>query len=589
MAAYVRFDDLTPGRCSSFELIGQTGELTAATLDEVRPVVEAAESAATGGAWVAGFVGYEAAPAFDAGLPVRPADSTPAGRTPLAWFGIFNEKRSSPPPAESGSYALDRWEASVNTAAHHRTVGAIRDRIALGDTYQVNYTFRLRSKLEGDPLALYLDLAHAQRSAHSAFLDTCDIAVASASPELFFALIDGRLTTRPMKGTTPRGRWLEEDLERAEELRRSEKDLAENMMIVDLLRSDMGRISEVGTVRAEPVFEVERYETLWQMTSTITSRVRSSTGLLDIFDALFPCGSVTGAPKASTMAIIAELENSPRGVYCGAVGVLVPGGRRAQFSVGIRTLVTDRRSGVVEYGVGGGITWDSTPEGEHAEALLKAEVLAVRRPSFNLLETLRWDGSDYWELDRHLERLAGSARYFRFRLDRERVVAALKAAGQDAGAMACRVRLTVTETGNPSTGIAPLPPDDDVVILAIDDDPVDPAEPMLFHKTDARDRYDMRRARHPAADDVVLVNERGEVTETSTANMLARIGDHWYTPPVESGLLPGIERARLLAEGSIEERVLIPKDLHDASGLAVVNSVRLWRPARLLGEETITE
>jgi len=584
VAALVRFDDLTPGRGSSFELIGPVGELSAATVDEVRPVVAAAEQAAADGAWVAGFVGYEAAPAFDPALTVRCTDSSPAGRTPLAWFGVFGGKRPLPPPEASGSHRLGRWEATVDSAAYRDAVGSIRDRIALGDTYQVNYSFRLRSKLEGEALSLYLDLAYAQRGAYSAYFDTGDIVVASASPELFFALDDGALTTRPMKGTAPRGRWVAEDLERAEALRRSEKERAENLMIVDLLRNDMGRVSQFGTVQTDSLFDTERYETVWQMTSTITSRTRPGTGILEVFEALFPCGSVTGAPKASTMAIIAGLETSPRGVYCGGVGIIAPGGRRARFSVGIRTLVVDRRSGDAEYGVGGGITWDSIPEGEHDEALLKAAVLSTRRPGFDLLETLCWDGVRYRELDRHLERMAGSAQYFRFGFDREMVTSALEAAGRKAGATPSRVRLTVTETGEPSVVVKSLSLSADVVRLAVDDDPVDSTDPMLFHKTDARDRYDSRRARHPGADDVVLVNERGEVTETSIANLVARIGGRWYTPPLESGLLPGVERDRLLAEGTIEERVLTPSDLREAAELAVINSVRSWRPARLLGE-----
>lgn len=573
----VRFDDLTPGLESSFELSGPIATLVARSPHEVRDAVDAAQRAAVAGSWVGGFVSYDAAPAFDPALKVRPPDGTVGGRTPLVWFGVYRERVAVAPPPPADPPRIT-WEPSVDPAGHRAAVTAVREHIAAGDTYQVNFSLRMRARFDGDPMSLYAGLARLQRSAHCAYVDTGDLVVASASPELFWSLHDGLVTTRPMKGTAPRGRWSSEDDEHADRLRSSEKDRAENLMIVDMLRNDLGRVAAFGSVAADDLFTVERYDTVWQMTSTVTGRLREGLGVRDVFAALFPCGSVTGAPKARTMEIIADLEDSRRGAYCGAVGWMAPGGRHASFNVAIRTAVVDRSTGDVEYGAGGGITWDSQAEEERLEALTKTAVLTARPSEFRLLETLRWDGSRYWELDRHLDRLAASARYFRFWFERSAVLDALAAAVTDSP---LRVRLAVDAIGRIDVAVGPLG-DASPVLLAIDHVPVDSSDPMLFHKTDARAVYDAALVRHPYADDVVLVNERGEVTETTVGNLAARVGDVWFTPPLDSGLLPGVHRARLLAEGKVREAVLTPADLRSASELAVINSVRLWRSAHLI-------
>lgn len=575
--ATVRFDDLTPGAEHSFELTGLVGECVAHDLDDVVAVVRDAQRAALRGRWVGGFISYEAAPAFDAALSTR----TPTRAVPLAWFGVFEGSAPVPQPTRGGAYRVDGWRPSVDAVRYGQAVASIRHRIAAGDTYQLNYTFRLRSRFTGDSVAFYADLLAAQRGGYGAYLHTGDLVVVSVSPELFFDLSHGHLTTRPMKGTLPRGRWAEDDREHAALLAGSEKDLAENLIIVDLLRNDLGRVSEFGSVDVESLYQLERYETVWQMTSTITSRARSDVEIVDVFRALFPCGSVTGAPKPRTMEIIADLEDAPRGVYCGAIGFIEPGGARAVFSVPIRTVTIDPSTGNAEYGVGGGITWDSTVEGEYAETVAKSRVLTEARPPFLLLETLLWDGKRYQELRRHLERLAASAEYFRYRCDLESVGAALDAASGETGSSPARVRLTLSAQGRTEVSVESLEVSDEPVVLAIDDVPVDSTDPMLFHKTDARQRYDDRLARHPGVDDVVLVNERGEITETTIANLLVRIEGRWFTPPLNSGCLPGVYRSKLLAAGEVVERVLTPDDLANAEEIAVVNSVRLWRAARL--------
>jgi len=582
VAPSVRLDNLTPEAPTSLEFAGPLGVVSATDPADVVGVLEEVEQAAAGGLWAAGFLSYEAAPEFDPAFRVRPPDGGVAGRCPLAWFAIFAERRFVPTPRAEGTYALDPWEPTVTAADYAAAVADIRERIAAGDTYQVNYSLRLRSRLTGDPRSFYADLARAQRGAWSAYVDTGPLVVASASPELFFAMEGDHLTSRPMKGTAPRGRWAAEDRDQADRLARSAKERAENLMIVDLIRNDMGRVASVGSVAVPALFEAEQYDTLWQMTSTVECRLREGMRLADVFAALFPCGSVTGAPKVSTMEIIAGLETSPRGPYCGAIGYLAPGGRRAAFNVAIRTAVIDTASGEAEYGTGGGVTWDSTAEAEHAEAFVKAKVLTERRPSFDLLETIRHDEAGYWGLGRHLARLHESAVYFGFNHHNADVHGALERAAAASGDVPSRVRLTLSEDGIANATVTPLEPGPEPVRLATDHVPVDPADPLLYHKTTYRARYEERLGRHPGADDVVLVNPAGEVTETTVGNIVALIDGTWCTPPLDCGCLPGVFRERLLAEGGAVERRLTPADLRAAEGLAVVNSVRLWRRAVLL-------
>lgn len=583
---FARFDDLRVGR--GWVLASPARPpLVADQPDQVPAVLRAVEEASAAGLWAAGYVAYEAAAGLGAGLPARPAGRhQPDREQPLAWFGLFSAAQPvgplRPEPGPALGYALAPWRPDWDPAGYVRKVDAVRERIAAGDTYQCNLTVRLHSRLAGDPQRLYRDLALAQRGAHNAYLDTGRFVIASASPELFFEWTDDRLTTRPMKGTTARGRWPAEDADRAAQLARSDKDRAENVMIVDLLRNDLGKLAESGSVEVPALFELERYETLWQLTSTVTARPRAATSLVDVFQALFPCGSVTGAPKHRTMALIADLEDSPRGVYCGAVGVVAPRGPglRARFNVAIRTVVLDRATGAAVYGTGGGITWDSSAEAEHAELLAKTAILTAPVGDFQLLETLGfWPGRGLRNLPRHLGRLAASAQYFGFALDATRTRSALRAAAAGASGP-CRIRLLLDRGGAVEVQAAPMPaPRRRPVVLAIDPEPVDSASVWLYHKTTRRSAYDKRAGRHPSADDVVLTNERGEVTETAIANLAVRLEDRWWTPPVASGCLPGVERGRLLELGRLTERTLSIEDLRAAQGIALVSSVRGWRPA----------
>ena len=454
----------------------------------------------------------------------------------------------------------------------------------------MNYTARLRAHFTGDPFTLYHDLVTAQSGGYGAYLDTGAFQVLSASPELFFDRIAGpsetdRIVTRPMKGTAERGRWLGEDEARRGALESSEKDRAENLIIVDLLRNDLGRIAEFGTVRVEDLLTAERYDTVWQLTSTIAAEVDRDLGLVEVFRALFPCGSITGAPKVRTMEIITATETEPRGVYTGAIGFISPAGApgpRASFSVGIRTVVVETATGSAEYGIGGGITYDSIPSEEYREARLKAKVLTYGRSDFRLLETVRWDPDHGWYwLDRHLDRLEDSAAYFAVPIDRGMVLTEMEIVARGDGPL--RVRLTVDRRGTVDVDTQAFEDDPGRVKLALDDDPVDTTSPFLFHKTTRRALYEDRSRRHPDSDDVLLINDKGEITESAVANVVVHLDGQWVTPPVESGCLPGVYRSVLLDEGRIHERVVTLDDLRSADDVALINSVRLWRPALLIG------
>ena len=554
--------------------------IAAASAAEVRPALREVEAAVASGLYAAGYVGYEAAPAFDPALAVRGGS-----RLPLLWFGLFREPAPPPPPARGG-YRLTGWSASEDRPAYERNFAAARAAIARGDTYQINYSFRLRARFRGDALAFYERLASNQRAAYCAYLDTGAHRILSASPELFFRW-DGRtIETKPMKGTARRGLWPEEDEALGAWLAASEKNRAENVMIVDLMRNDLGRVARVGSVRVRDLCRVERYPTVFQMTSTVEARTRRGLTLEEVFAAAFPSGSVTGAPKVSTMRLIAALEGSPRGVYCGSVGLLTPGGE-AVFNVAIRTVVIDPAAGEAEYGVGGGLTWDSVAGEEYEEALAKAAVLAGRPEPFRLLETMRLERGRYALLNRHLARLRASARYFDFPVS---VRALRRALAEHAGAFpagARRARLLLSDSGEVSVESLPLeelPAGPLPVALAAR--PVSRRDRFLYHKTTRREVYDSRRRPHPEAFDVLLSNEEGELTEFTTGNLVVELEGRRFTPPRESGLLAGVMRASLLERGEIAERPLTPSHLRGNPRMWLVNSVRGWVPVAL--EESLT-
>ena len=550
--------------------------LVGTEVSEVLPILREIESATDQGLFAAGFISYEAAPAFDPVMRVRTASDLP-----LVWFGLFDKPEVIAPPAtEPGnSAAALRWQPSQTRESYQEAIDTIHRAISRGDTYQINYTHRLRSSFEGDAWSIFGSLVQGQRSRCCAFVDIGRWALCSASPELFFRLEADSLVSRPMKGTSPRGRTVEEDEQSAAWLQASPKNRAENVMIVDMVRHDLGRIDTPGSVRVASLWQLEKYPSLFQLTSTVEAQTRAK--LSEILTALFPCASITGAPKIRAMELIAELESLPRGVYTGAIGYVAPG-RRARFNVAIRTVQVDRQSGLAEFGTGGGIVAESEAEEEWEEALTKSLVLSSPAPTFQLLETLRWDPAEgYYLLERHLQRLSRSAVYFDFMIDRDHLADRLQKATGGFSQETHKVRLLVDSEGTVEIEALSLVVDERPWSLALARQPVDRRNRFLFHKTTHREVYDSRKKAFPDHDDVVLWNEEGEVTESTLANLVLRLDGELITPPLNSGLLPGTLREELLAERTIREAVVLREDLARAEEIFLINSVRGWISATL--------
>lgn len=561
--------DAASGRWLQFT--GPRRVVIARSLAEVAPALGRVEEAvAREGLYAAGFVAYEASPAFDDKLVVHND-----GAFPPLWFCLYEqiEEIELPGPAPVADAEGMDWQPSVGQADFHRELARIKALIRNGDTYQVNYTYRLKARFAGDFWKCFLRLVAAQDAPYGAFLDTGEWVVCAASPELFFYVNGTHIVCRPMKGTATRGRTEAEDLARAQALQASEKERAENVMIVDMVRNDLGRVAEPGSVQIARLCEVERYPTLWQMTSTIEARTRA--GLGDILRALFPPASVTGAPKVRTMQIIAALEPLPRRIYTGTVGFLAPGGR-AQFNVAIRTLLANRRTGWAEYGVGSGITWDSAPEAEWQECRAKAAILSAPVLAFSLVETMRWTPEEgYFLLERHLERLQASARYFGFRVSLPTLRGELERVASSLGQTRQRVRLLVTKEGRISLETSALSEDEAKPRrVALARAPVESSDAFLYHKTTSRRVYEVARTACPGFDDVLLYNEKGEVTESTIANVAVEIDGKLYTPPVSCGLLAGTFRAHLLHQGELVERPILVEEALPGRRVFLLNSVR---------------
>ncbi len=538
-------------------------------LAEVRESLEEVERLVEENGWTAaGFIGYDAAPAFDPAMKVIPSNNFP-----LLWFGLYDTFQTVEALEEFGDLPPLNWEPDTERDAYNTAIQTIKERIAQGKTYQVNYTMRLRADFELDPWTLFRHLAQNQNK-HAAFLDIGDWAICSASHELFFDLDGEIITGCPMKGTVRRGRTTSEDKIQADWLRASPKNRAENVMIVDMIRNDIGRIAEVGSIHVPELFTIEKYPTLFQMTSTVQGKTRASVS--KIFSALFPCASITGAPKVSTMNIIADLEASPRKVYCGSIGYIAPN-RKARFNVAIRTALVDKKHGKAEYGVGGGIVWDSTSADEYGEALLKARVLTdPPQKEFSLFETLLWTPeSGYFLLDRHLARMLDSADYFGFQTaESEDKVGKVLSDLVIAADSPKRVKLLMNSKGELSGETKDFQPSDKVFKVRLANEPVNSNDQFLFHKTTNRNVYE--KAVIAGLDEILLFNENEELTEFTIGNLVVKINGELFTPPVECGLLAGTFRAELIASGEVKERVLLKQDMAEFEAVFLINSLRKW-------------
>jgi len=546
--------------------------------DDVLPLLREIEAAVNGQKlYAAGYLSYEAAPAFDPALTVR----QDASGFPLLWFGLFQEPGTWHPcaPSPSTPNAPLQWAPSLTREEYSQVMARLRQYLYDGESYQVNYSFRLRAPFTGEPLPLFEKLIQAQGAHFSAFVENGDFAICSASPELFFTLKGNDLESRPMKGTMQRGLTTEEDRRLARALADSPKNQAENVMIVDMIRNDMGRVAEKGQVRVDQLFKVERYPTVWQMISTVSARTQAS--LCDIFSALFPCASITGAPKPRTMSIIRREETAPRRIYTGTIGYMAPG-RQAQFNVAIRTVLIDKARHMAEYGVGGGIVWDSVSGDEYNECLLKTKVLTELPAEFQLLETLLWEkGSGFFLLERHLHRLAESGEYFEFPIPLDKIrrqLAALQLL------QTSRIRMLVSRAGDITLEPTPFDPalTSRPVRMRLAQSPVDPSDRFLYHKTTWRKVYEAARADVTDCDDVLLWNRAGELTESTIANLVVDIDGERLTPPVSCGLLPGTFRTELLEQGEIKEAVIRRSDIPRIRKFFLINALRKWREASLI-------
>jgi para-aminobenzoate synthetase/4-amino-4-deoxychorismate lyase len=581
--------------------------------DEVPELLRTLEAAVASGLTAAGYFAYECGQAFEPKARMRAGSAEPA--SPLAWFGIYDrayvfdhasgqfvdgdppglaDARPGSPGPEDSSNIFSGF--SLTESDYARRLAQIHEWIRSGDVYQLNLTAPLRIAANGNAAALYGRLRARQPAACGAFLHPeRGRRILSFSPELFFRIEnDGatrRIVTRPMKGTAPRGRYPDEDRRQAEWLRADAKNRSENLMIVDLLRNDLGRLARFGTVRVDRLFAVERHPTLWQMTSTVSAELRANVGFEEVFRALFPSGSVTGAPKVRAMQLIAEIEDAPRGVYTGAIGFFSR--EQTVFNVAIRTLDVQCDHGLRgSMGLGSGIVIDSDPAQEYRECLLKAEFLTRAPQEFSLVETILWNRG-FPLLEMHLERLAASAGYFDFPCHPDAIRDALHTCARLwADPTPRKVRLLLNRDGAFALTAEALPPADESarpVRVRVSSTRTDPADGMLFHKTTHRPLYarEFEAATQAGFDEVLFLNRRGELTEGAISNLILEIDGRWFTPPVDCGLLAGVYRRRLLeahpeeGQRKIEERLLTEDDLRGAGAVYICNALRGLRQAKV--------
>lgn len=564
--------------------------LVARRVEEVAGVLGAAEAAALAGHWCLGGLRYEAAPAFDAALAVHDA---PPDAPPLAWFAVHDAPLPWPQQqGEDFAPAYLDWDAPPARAAFDAALARLQRGIAAGEYYQVNHTAAFTGRWRGMPRALFGALRRAQPGGYALWLDMGETQALSVSPELFFdwrAGPDGRgaILTRPMKGTAARGATPADDAAREQALRASPKERAENVMIVDLLRNDLSRIAQVGSVRVPQLLRTQALPAVWQMTSDVQADTRAGTRLADVFAALFPCGSVTGAPKVQAMRAIRALEGGPRGIYCGALGVLRPdpiggpGAIAATFNVPIRTL--ELHADRVRCGIGSGIVWGADADAEWREWQAKRAFAERASAPFDLLETLALEGGRLRHRAEHLARLAQAAAHFGYPFDADALHQRLDALERAHPQGAWRARLLLDARGALQAEAHALAPTATPVLLALADRPFAQAHSeFVRHKTTRRAHY-AAFAPQPGSGvfDTLLYNAAGEITEGTFGNVAALLDGRWITPSLSCGLLPGVGRALALRGSQVQEGLLRLQDLPRVQGWAFVNSLRGWLPAQL--------
>lgn len=598
--ATVLLESARPGPTPSFSrlFLSPVRVFEARTPEVIPHLLDEIERAIGAGMYAAGFLSFEAARAFE---PTALAASHAEADAPLAWFGLYDScylfdhgaggfSGAVPPGLTDPSLATDSSEAEIpnlaldvglNPRKFAERIDRIHEWIRAGDVYQLNFTFPLSGAFTGSPAALYKALSKRQPVDYAALIHApSGRHILSLSPELFFRIeqevASRRITTRPMKGTARRGRTTAEDAQIADCLRNDPKNRAENVMIVDLLRNDLGRLCTFGSVEARDLFAVERFPTLWQMTSTVSGTLRPEIGIRATLRALFPCGSITGAPKVRAMQLLSKIEGQPRGIYTGAIGFFSR--EKTVFSVAIRTLALE--GGRASLGVGSGIVIDSQAADEYRECLLKAEFLTHTVAPFSLIETLLWKG-DYPLLALHLERLEDSADYFGFDFHREAIQSSLAAVARlFSSDEPRRVRMLLSPDGEAHIThdlLPPAPEDAQPLRVCFSPQRTDARDRFLYHKTTHRPLYSaiFNAAQAAGFADALFLNLDGQVTEGAIHNLFVEKAGRWFTPPVDCGLLPGVQRRQLLAtQSDIEERVMTPDDLKSADAIYLANAVR---------------
>ncbi|WP_372781249.1 aminodeoxychorismate synthase component I [Phenylobacterium sp.] len=553
----------------------------------VEAAFDAIEAGLGRGLHAAGFFAYELGYALEPALAARMPEARDG---PLLWFGLFEGARALTAQALDEAFAalgppppIAALAAGRERADHMAKVDEVLRLIRAGDLYQANLTFPMRFRYAGAPLALYAALRARQPVAHGGVVAMGDRTLLSVSPELFVEVRGDRATARPMKGTAARESGAQADAAAARRLPADPKQRAENLMIVDLLRNDLSRISRPGSVRTPALFTVETFPTFHALTSTVTAGLRPGTSLRARMTALFPCGSIVGAPKIRAAEAIADLETEPRGAYTGAIGAIEPGGDMA-FNVAIRTAVLST-TGEGSYGVGGGIVADSDPAGEYDEALLKARVLTDLAEDYGLIETFRWSAGSFIRLSAHLDRLGASALRLGFTFDRDAAGAELARLGEAWAGDDRRVRVVLSRDGALAvTCEAAAPPSDRVLQVGVAADRLDAGDPFLRHKTTHRAVYERAFAAAAARglDEALLLNRDEAAADASRNSLFVEIAGRLVTPPLNAGALPGVLRRTLIADGQAIEAPLILDDIRRAERWFLGNSLHGLRRARLV-------
>ena len=601
---FILLDDARPTGASPARLYRDPIELVVARrVAEVGPALERIEALRAAGHDLAGYMAYEAGLALEDRLTPL-AEARTGANGPLIWFGAFTGYTAIAAAdvpgwlgdnGANGPARVGPLDPAISAGAYGRTFAALQEAIAAGDIYQANLTFPLKGSWRGDPLAIYAALRPAAGAGYGGVVFDGSHWLLSFSPELFFAEQDGAATVKPMKGTRPRGRDATEDAALAAELAGSVKDRAENLMIVDLLRNDLSRVAEAGSVRVDKPFAVESYPTVHQMVTTVRARLQPGKGAADMIAALFPCGSITGAPKIRAMELINTAERDPRGPYCGAIGRIdapkEDGTSDAAFNVAIRTLrltPVENNQGTAVLGVGSAIVADSEALPEWRESLVKGGFVrsSACQPSaagFDLIETMAFTpDSGIPLLELHLERIKASAGELGFAFDRHAVRNAIQALCFEADAPS-RVRLMVARSGAYSLEIGAMPtPFAAPAQVAVMHLPVDAGDWRLRHKTSDREFYDagLRAARAAGADEALFLRDDGLLTEGCITSLFVERDGRLLTPPARLGLLPGVLRRSLLESGQAVEAELTLDHLKD--GFLIGNALRGLVAARLL-------